>query len=356
MKPPSAVAPGSTPGGHEENMNAITDVGANEPDLNSYDRILVAFSGGKDSLACVLHLLDLGLKDKIELHHHDVDGAGTDHFMDWPCTRPYVMEVAKCLGLPVFFSYKEGGFYREMLRDGNPTAPITFHTTTSAVTRGGRGPAGTRQKFPQVSADLRVPWCSAYLKIDVLDAVIRGQARFEGARTLVVTGERAEESPNRARYKAFEQHRADARGPRLRRHVDTWRPILRWLESDVWNIMQDHGIVPHPAYYLGWGRLSCMTCIFGSPNQWASIQAIAPGRLATIEEFEIRFDKTIHRTRSVRQSAAKGKPYPAVLAADDELIRLAMTPADRWLGGPLMVPPDAWKLPPGAFGESAGPN
>jgi tRNA(Ile)-lysidine synthase TilS/MesJ len=45
------------------------------PDLNSYDVIVVAFSGGKDSIACVLHLLELGgPRERIELWHHDVDG------------------------------------------------------------------------------------------------------------------------------------------------------------------------------------------------------------------------------------------------------------------------------------------
>ena len=43
-----------------------------------------------------------------------------------------------------------------------------------------------------------VRWCSAYLKIDVGAAALRGQARFEGKRTLFVTGERAEESAARA--------------------------------------------------------------------------------------------------------------------------------------------------------------
>ena len=46
------------------------------PDLQSYDHILVAFSGGKDSLACLLHLLDLGVpRTRIELWHHRIDGA-----------------------------------------------------------------------------------------------------------------------------------------------------------------------------------------------------------------------------------------------------------------------------------------
>lgn len=38
---------------------------------------IVAFSGGKDSVAMVLHLLEIGVpKESIHLHHHDVDGGG----------------------------------------------------------------------------------------------------------------------------------------------------------------------------------------------------------------------------------------------------------------------------------------
>lgn len=39
------------------------------PDFDEYERVVVFTSGGKDSTACVLHLLDLGVpKAKIELH------------------------------------------------------------------------------------------------------------------------------------------------------------------------------------------------------------------------------------------------------------------------------------------------
>lgn len=41
----------------------------------SFTKIIVACSGGKDSLASLLHLLDIGIpKERIELWHHDVDG------------------------------------------------------------------------------------------------------------------------------------------------------------------------------------------------------------------------------------------------------------------------------------------
>ena len=70
-------------------------------DWRGFDRVVVAFSGGKDSLACVLHLLDLGCpKEKLELWHHDIDGDESEQpFMDWPVTKDYCRAVARELGL-----------------------------------------------------------------------------------------------------------------------------------------------------------------------------------------------------------------------------------------------------------------
>lgn len=50
---------------------------AARPDLGAYRRFVVAFSGGKDSLAALLALLSLGvLEHAIELHRQYVDGQG----------------------------------------------------------------------------------------------------------------------------------------------------------------------------------------------------------------------------------------------------------------------------------------
>lgn len=320
---------------------------------NSYDRVLVAFSGGKDSLACVLHLLDLGVPhDKIELHHHDVDG-GARTFMDWRVTPAYCRAVADALGLRLYFSYKVGGFEREMLRENSRTAPMRWETTTGEWRQmgGTGGKEATRQKFPQVSPDLSVRWCSAYLKIDVMSAMIRNEDRFLSGRTLVITGERAQESAARSRYAEFEPDRTDNRdGPRVARHVDRWRPVLHWDEAQVWDIIKRYSVVPHPAYQLGWSRLSCMTCIFGSPNQWATIRAVFPERFAAIAEREAQFSVTIQRTRSVHQLADRGTPYAAAIS-QPELVALAE--GETWT---LPVITNDWQLPAGAFGENAGPS
>jgi 3'-phosphoadenosine 5'-phosphosulfate sulfotransferase (PAPS reductase)/FAD synthetase len=331
---------------------------ANRPaSLKSYKRIVVAFSGGKDSLAALLAILEqLTLEgrswDCVELWHHDVDGGET--FMDWPITSAYCQAVADALGLPLFFSYKVGGFLGEMNRDATPTQATRFQNRERDwIEVGGKGKPGTRGLFPQVAADLKVRWCSAYLKIDVMDRAICGQSRFLNSRSLVVTGERAEESSNRAKYKTFEPHRTDNReGSRNPRWIDHWRPVHAWEESDVWAIIRKFGIVPHVAYQLGWGRLSCLSCIFGSANQWATIAAVFPEHLERVALREEASGRTIQRGISVRALAARGTPYAAAMTRPD-LVALAMSSA--WTI-PALVAPEAWTLPHGAYGENAGPT
>ncbi len=312
------------------------------------DLFIVAFSGGKDSTAVLLDLLDRGVpKNRIELWHHDVDGDGPG-FMDWPCTRSYVKAVAAALGIPVRFSWRIGGFEREMLRDGTATAPVAFEDGGGELRQvGGAGPAGTRLKFPQVSADLSVRWCSPYLKIDVGRRVFSNDPRFEHGNFLLVTGERREESPARAKYKEIEEHPST----NLRRRVEQWRSVINWKEADVWEIMKRHRIRPHPAYELGWGRVSCALCIFGDKDQWASSKELLPDRFARISSYEDRFGVTIRKGASIEQLADEGKSF---VPADEALRRLALSedyPLDQ-----VLVSEGQWKMPAGAFKRGGGPS
>lgn len=144
---------------------SVTQIENSQPDLSQYDRFVVFFSGGKDSVACVLALLDAGVDpERIELHHHIIDGREGSDLFDWPVTEAYCEAFAKAMGLRIFFSWKVGGFEREMLRNKQKTAPIAWETEDGRVEMSGGdgGKEGTRRRFPQVSADLRVRWCSAY--------------------------------------------------------------------------------------------------------------------------------------------------------------------------------------------------
>jgi len=317
-------------------------------DPHSYDHCIVAFSGGKDSLACLLHLLDLGVsRSVIELWHNDIDGRSGSKLMDWPITRDYCRAVADAFGIPIYYSWKVGGMEREMLRENSLTAPTMYETPDGVRQSGGiRGTFSTRRMFPQTAASLSVRWCSSYLKIDVNSKSISGQERFNGKRVLMVTGERAQESASRACYHQAEEHRTSTK----KRHVDQWRPVHQWEESQVWEIIERYSVTPHPCYKLGWGRCSCSSCIFGSKDQWASLSQIYPEQVERICQYEVEFGKTINRNLSVPQMIALGKPYPNMHPDD---IKAALSDTFE---GPVILPEGTWKLPAGAYGENAGPT
>jgi 3'-phosphoadenosine 5'-phosphosulfate sulfotransferase (PAPS reductase)/FAD synthetase len=283
--------------------------------MDQYDKYIVAFSGGKDSTACFLHLLDLGIpKEKIELWHHEVDGNGPI-FMDWEITHDYCQKFADAFEVPIYFSYKEGGFKGEMLRKDSRTAPNYFQDENHqwVKTGGTRGSTATRMMFPQVSPDLSVRWCSPYLKIDVCTAAINNQTRFRGIRTLVVTGERGEESKARSKYEILEADRSDLRnGVRYQRYVDHARPIRDWTEQQVWEIIERYRVRVHPCYYLGFGRCSCKFCIFGNANQFASAYKISPNQGDEIISYEQEFGKSIKRNVYLPDLIQKGMPYEAI--------------------------------------------
>jgi 3'-phosphoadenosine 5'-phosphosulfate sulfotransferase (PAPS reductase)/FAD synthetase len=337
------------------------------PELNSYDYILVAFSGGKDSAASFLSLLEAGADpSKIELMHHDIDGREEGKgFMDWPVTPSYCAKFAAEFNVPIYFSWREGGFLREMLRDDKATARTHFETPAGLQTVGGltveqeatkraklaaAGKStnlGTRLQFPQVGPSLSTRWCSASLKVDVCSIAINNQARFIGKRVLVVSGERAQESASRAMYNTFEVHKCNA----LKRTVHAYRPVHKWSEAQVWEILQRWNVNPHPAYKLAWGRLSCAACIFGSANQWASVKQIFPDRFERISKFEQLFGKTINRTQSVLELAHHGSAYAET--ANSEIVAQARS---EEFTEAIRLAPGTWTMPAGAFKACGGPS
>lgn len=74
------------------------------PDLNSYDYIVVAFSGGKDSTACVLHLL------QEDAGRHDLQGG-------IPASGPHSQGAPRCYEIP--YEGPHGGHYEGHTRHGH---------------------------------------------------------------------------------------------------------------------------------------------------------------------------------------------------------------------------------------------
>ena len=88
---------------------------APEVDLALYDHVIVCLSGGKDSIAAYLRLLDMGVdRSKVEFWHHDVDGREGSSLMDWGFMRDYCNQLAEVFQVPLYFSWLEGGFEGEL--------------------------------------------------------------------------------------------------------------------------------------------------------------------------------------------------------------------------------------------------
>jgi hypothetical protein len=175
---------------------------------------------------------------------------------------------------------------------------------------------------------------------------IRNQARFDvlaRARRLGRAGGRvavAGEVLRRSRSTA-----PTLAGPRTAGTSTAGARCTQWSEARVWAAIERHRVTPHPAYRLGWGRVSCAACIFGNPDQWASLLAVRPAQFEQVSGREKLFAKTIQRKRSVEQLAAAGKPYAAITAELSALVNA------ETFDEPVVVDPTAWQLPAGAFGD-----
>lgn len=305
---------------------------------------IVAFSGGKDSIAMVLHLLESGVpKYKIHLHHHDVDG-NAKNLWDWACTKSYCEAFAKTFGLKLYFSYREGGIDREIMRKNEGLQDVLFQSTCGGDYERLESKPGnsTRMKFPAVAADLRTRWCSSCVKIDVLRRVI--PSMYKQGNYIVCTGERRQESANRAKYNEVEPHICT----NSKRLVTAWRPVIDWTEKEVWAIMERWNVQPHPCYMLGYPRCSCQTCIFGSDNIWASNAVLSPAKIEAIAQRESDTGFTLYNGMTIFEKCNRGTSFLTY----ENVARWACEALGEFTS-PIIV--ENWTLPQGAFvGEKAG--
>ena len=382
--------------------------------LEEYDLIVVLFSGGKDSAAAYLKLLELGVpKDKIELWHHDIDGGHPTRRMDWPVTQAYVRAFAAAENVKLRVSCRVNGFFGELYRVG-ASYPIEYedegkikicrHSKTQIESDRLRKELlqvldpvdqevlkeyGQRLKFPAKCGDLSRRWCSAYLKIDVASAVLRNLEKLKAigkrekfpaksgchqgrwcsgtlkaevqssittnldktqsdTKILIVSGERRGESAGRAKYNEMEVHRTNATA-RAHRLVHQWRAVIDYSLRDVWEVIRRHKINPHPCYPCGWGRCSCMCCIFSLPCHWAGIRELFPKEYEALRQDEIRLGFTMDNKKTLDEYVGEAEScvYHGEPNALHQLITGQFSQTDIYQTG-------EWTFPAGAFKGFAG--
>jgi len=316
-------------------------------ELSYYDKIIVSYSGGKDSTALVLNLLEKGADPaKMELWHQSIDGRGDTcrNFFDWPSTDGYVRNVANHLNIPLSYQWREYGFYGELYRNNSRTNDVRFERNgiSGHFPSSEYGQESTRLKWPAKTASLTTRWCSAYLKIDVAARALANMPDLKDKRILFVTGERREESVARSKYNESELHRTNSKS----RLVHHWRMIIDWPERRVWDLMEKHGITPHPAYYLGFPRLSCRSCIFYSKDHWATLNQVSPEVISMIRETEEDLNFTLDNKFTIKELSQMGNSL--LIPENHKYIKLATSDFNS------IITTNNWQLPAGAFGNGGG--
>jgi len=386
---------------------------ANLLPLEDYDKIIILFSGGKDSTACYFKLIEMGIpKEKIELWHHDIDGGHLSRRMDWPCTVPYVKAFAQATDTLLRLSWRQNGFWGEVYRvgasfpvqyedsDGIKTCKLSKIQERSQELREKilnseeLKEYGYRMKFPAKSANLNVRWCSAYLKIMVGEAVIRNLDEFkelkeignnrhkfpaksgchqgrwcsgalkasvqdsvtsnldtirQNVKILVVSGERRGESKGRSGYNEMEIHRTNAVS-KNKRLVHWWRPVIDYSERDVWEVLKRNKVNPHPCYKIGWNRCSCMMCIFSLPKHWAGIRELFPNHFDEVCQDEKILGFTLDNKKTLEEYIAGADS--CLNPKDTEAIRQIKT--GEFNPEDIFISDDEWRFPVGAFGGNEG--
>lgn len=109
-------------------------------------------------------------------------------------------------------------------------------------------------------------------------------------------GIRAEESNARAK---LEEHGVlDDGYPNIR----VWRPLLRWDTQSVIDAHGRHGLAPNPLYLSGAERVGCWPCVFENKADVRLVANTDPGRIDLIRELE-----RILQGRQEKRLAARGE-------------------------------------------------
>jgi 3'-phosphoadenosine 5'-phosphosulfate sulfotransferase (PAPS reductase)/FAD synthetase len=275
--------------------------------IRSYspENVLVSISGGKDSTALILWALSNFQRSKITLVHSIID-------IDWKETLPIVREQAAHFNLPlvevqaVDIDGNKKGFLdhlqapRKNRKKARIIKMINERLTAKKVRNLKRRKirpmaselANERARlaeklkltlygenqFPSMSAR----WCTSILKSGPIN---KYAGNMEG-RTLVLIGERREESGQREKLKAWRPLKKTKT-----KEVINCSPILDVLENDIWTINKESKAPIHPCYKFV-DRASCGICIFSSDKDILNAAKFAPQLVADY----IRAEKTISHT------------------------------------------------------------
>lgn len=247
-------------------------------------KVIVAYSGGKDSQACLLWSVKKYGAKHIEAVFCD---TGWEH----PKTYEHIQDTTKELGVKLI-------------------------TVKSKKYEGMVDLAEKKKRFPSSQAR----FCTSELKsIPFIDYVLEQTEHL-----IIVQGIRADESHNRAqmsqqcRYfkyyfepyndkgKKHSYRKKDVKEWLAKHSDDILRPVFDWTGQQVIDYIIKNGQQPNPLYKQGFKRVGCFPCIMSGHKEVYEILKRYPERFNEIIEHENRIGSSFFKIDFVPDYAQTG--------------------------------------------------
>ena len=211
--------------------------------------LVVGISGGKDSMAMALYLIEHKFYETNEIFW-----CYTDTKWEHPEIYNYLKEVAE----PELSPYGE---FRYLVSEKYPGGMVDMVRDKGFASRTAR-------------------FCTLELKIKPIKKMLK-DLREQGHEPINVVGVRAQESLRRSQMDEF-----DIGGPI---GVPTWRPLISWLIEEVIEQHQKFGILPCSLYYKTKNpvkRVGCWPCLMSSKEEIRGFAEDDPEKVQVIRDLE----------------------------------------------------------------------
>lgn len=256
--------------------------------LTPQQTLVISLSGGKDSTATALHLLESGVLDRHVQQGGEVRRVFLDTGWELPETYAYLDEVLAprlgridraALWVPGPGETPPEGY--DHLEPLWATPGKTMAADRWALARVFEARMGRYSPFIRLIlhwamfASRRNRWCTDRLKKHAVTGYLSTLA--DPVNTI---GIRAEESEARAAAPEIE-FSAD-------HDAWIWRPIKHFTRDDVIAIHARHGLFPNPVYLqgMGAGRCGCGPCVHSGRRDLRWMKESHPGRIAMVADLE----------------------------------------------------------------------
>lgn len=244
--------------------------------------VVINHSGGKDSQAMMIKLLELGVpSSRIVAIHADLGR------FEWNGTHDHAKAQCDAAGIELIVA--------QAIDKNGETKDFLTMMQSRLIKH-----AGEVVPFP--SADCRQ--CTSDLKRGPIEVVIRRVMKQRGLKQAAnCLGLRAEESNARAKENPWKLNKNLSKAGRT---IFNWLPIHDLTTVEVKQTVADAGQELHWAYAEGNERLSCVFCIMGSKNDIINGAKHRPELLSEISAWEEDTGYTMHMSRkSLKEMVAE---------------------------------------------------